>query len=211
MPASLVWSTPDGENLIAYMARVSNPDNQDNLQTAPRLIQYLVDNQHWSPFEMVGICIEIECPRDIGRQLLRHRSFTFQEFSQRYADVTKLPVSETRQARLQDTKNRQNSLVCEDAELVAWWEAEQLDLRLQANHLYTRALNKGLAKECARAVLPEGLTTSRMYMYGTLRSWMHFYRVRTHPGAQQEIKDLAEKIGAIIEPLYPVSWRALTQ
>lgn len=203
MTVRLVWSTPDGEDLIAYMARVSAPDNQDNAATAPRLIGYLIRNRHWSPFEMVNVCFEIETTRDIGRQLLRHRSFTFQEFSQRYADVSALPAAPLREARMQDPKNRQNSTACEDEWLAGWWAHMQQHLAETTADLYRHALDLGIAKEVARAVLPEGLTPSRMYMNGTLRSWLHFVDVRDGHGAQKEATDIARAVRAELAALYP--------
>ena len=177
----MIWSTPDGDNLIAYIARVSNPDNQDNEATAPKLIKYLLQHGHFSPFEMVNACIEINTTRDIGRQILRHRSFSFQEFSQRYADVTLLGGMVGRECRLQDAKNRQNSLDCDDAAVEKSWEAMQDYVWANAISSYTYALEQGIAKEQARALLPEGLTPSRMYMNGTLRSWIHYLKARLDP------------------------------
>jgi thymidylate synthase (FAD) len=162
-------------DLVAYCARVSNPSNQTNSETAERLIKYLVKHQHWSPLEMATMCLEIKTTRDIARQILRHRSFSFQEFSQRYADPTQDLQFETRQARLQDPKNRQNSIVDGvDITLQYEWDARQQDLIRMAEHTYRWAIRNGIAKEQARAVLPEGLTISRMYMSGTLRSWIHY-------------------------------------
>ena len=196
----LIWATPDGENLVAYMARVSNPANQDNKESAPKLLQYLVRNKHWSPFEMVSACVEIETTRDIGRQILRHRSFAFQEFSQRYAEVNQF---ETGECRLQDTKNRQNSLLNEDRELANIWEAGQQRLIQDSTHLYQWALKNGIAKEVARKVLPEGLTGSRMYMTGTLRSWIHYLQVRLDPSTQKEHREVAEKILVALQKDFP--------
>ena len=165
----------DGKNVleqVAYAARVSNPANQNNNDTAEKLIRYLIQNQHWSPLEMVSVCIEIETTRDIARQILRHRSFSFQEFSQRYA-VADLGW-DLREARLQDTKNRQNSIDTDNTELQSDWKIKQINLIAQVNETYNWAINNGIAKEQARAVLPEGITLSRLYMNGTLRSWVHY-------------------------------------
>lgn len=203
MTVRLVWSTPNGEDLIAYMARVSAPDNQDNTETAPRLIGYLIRNRHWSPFEMVNVCFEIETTRDIGRQLLRHRSFSFQEFSQRYADVSALPAAPLREARMQDPVNRQNSLPCLDAGVSGAWADLQTKHLAASMSLYHTALMSGIAKEVARAVLPEGLTPSRLYMNGTLRSWLHFIDVRDGHGAQKEATDIARAVRAELAALYP--------
>jgi thymidylate synthase (FAD) len=200
MNVKLVWVTPDAEEKVAYMARVSNPGNQDNKETAPKLLRYLMKNKHWSPFEMVNICMEIECTRDIGRQILRHRSFSFQEFSQRYAEALDMTSSEV---RLQDTKNRQNSLPTEDRELQRWWDEMQLSLIAQARGVYGAALNNGIAKEVARKILPEGLTGSRMYMNGTLRSWMHYVDIRCDEATQKEHRDIADKCKAILTTHFP--------
>ena len=196
----LIWATPNGEDLVAYMARVSNPSNQNNKETSAKLLQYLVRNKHWSPFEMVSACVEIETTRDIGRQILRHRSFAFQEFSQRYAEVNQF---ETGECRLQDTKNRQNSLLNEDRELADVWEKGQQQLIQDSTQLYQWALNNGIAKEVARKVLPEGLTGSRMYMTGTLRSWIHYLQVRLDPSTQKEHREVAEKILVALQKDFP--------
>jgi thymidylate synthase (FAD) len=190
MKVSTVWATPEGEALVAFMARVSNPGNQDNPASAPKLIKYLAKNNHWSPFEMVNICMEIETTRDIARQILRHRSFSFQEFSQRYAEVPQ-DGFEYGEARLQDSKNRQNSLESDDKELQKWWTATQARAVLDAQFLYRDALDKGIAKEVARKLLPEGLTVSRMYMNGTLRSWLHYVGIRCDAATQKEHREVA--------------------
>jgi len=197
----LVWTTPDAENLVARMARVSNPANQDNPATAPKLLKYLIKNKHWSPFEMVNVCMEIETTRDIARQILRHRSFSFQEFSQRYA-VSEGFVQDS-QARLQDTKNRQNSLYSDDISLQNWFEGAQRRLITEAKFLYSSALDKGIAKECARVFLPEGLTMSKMYMNGTLRSWLHYIDIRCDSATQKEHRDVAEQCRDIIFAEFP--------
>jgi len=196
----LIWATPDAENLIAYMARVSNPGNQDNKDTAPKLLKYLIDNKHWSPFEMVNVCMEIETTRDIARQMLRHRSFSFQEFSQRYAIASE---SEFSQPRLQDWKNRQNSIEVEDRELHRYWWSLQQTVLSTSLDAYHQALDNGIAKEVARKVLPEGIMLSRLYMNGTLRSWLHYLDVRCDKATQKEHRDVADKCKVVIETLFP--------
>lgn len=180
---NLVWATDDMMARVAYMARVSNPENQDN-PSYEKLINYLIRNQHWSPFEMSNVCIEIVTTRDIARQILRHRSFTFQEFSQRYAEVPDDAII-CSEARMQDTKNRQNSLEIDDDELATWWFVTQFDSAEKAYRAYNEALAKGIAKEVARKVLPEGMVMSRMYVNGTLRSWMHYIKLRTDKSTQK--------------------------
>jgi thymidylate synthase (FAD) len=179
------------DEFIAYVARVSNPSNQNNTLTAPKLLKYLAKHKHWSPFEMVNVVMEINTTRDIGRQILRHRSFSFQEFSQRYADPTKDMGFVTREARLQDTKNRQNSVETSDEVLQRDWEFIQETLIDQTKYAYKWAINNGIAKEQARAVLPEGLILSRMYMAGSLRSWIHYCQVRTDISTQKEHREIA--------------------
>jgi thymidylate synthase (FAD) len=202
---SLVWATPQIENLIAYMARISNPENQDN-PDYERLIRYLIKNQHWSPFEMINVCMEINCTRDIARQILRHRSFTFQEFSQRYAEAQQWDISE---ARMQDNKNRQNSLETADKDTQRWWQEEQQKVLKQAKTAYSNALKLGIAKEVARKVLPEGLTMSRMYMNGTLRSWVHYVTLRSGNGTQKEHRLIAEQCKTILTDLCPTVMKSL--
>lgn len=197
----LVWVTPEAEKLIGYMARVSNPANQDNHESAPKLIKYLIKNKHWSPMEMVNVCMEIETTRDIARQILRHRSFSFQEFSQRYA-VSEGFIQDT-QVRLQDEKNRQNSLYTDDLSLQYWWEGVQRRITDEAKFLYSAALDKGIAKEVARKLLPEGLTMSKMYMNGTLRSWLHYIDIRCDKATQKEHRDVAEQCRDIIFAEFP--------
>jgi thymidylate synthase (FAD) len=198
--------TPDSDkslqDLVAYCARVSNPGNQNNTETNEKLIKYLTKNNHWSPLEMVSICLEIETTRDIARQILRHRSFSFQEFSQRYA-IADLGF-ETREARLQDTKNRQNSIETHDENLEIGWEETQLIVGEYALNAYNWAIENGIAKEQARAVLPEGMTKSRMYMNGTLRSWVHYIQLRSGNGTQKEHREIAIQCAKAIEPIFPM-------
>jgi thymidylate synthase (FAD) len=195
----------DAQELIAYCARVSNPSNQLNTETSDKLIRYLVKHQHWSPLEMVSACIEITTTRDIARQILRHRSFSFQEFSQRYADPTKDLSFVLREARLQDTKNRQNSISTDDTELQSWWDAKQKFIIEHSRLIYQEAIEKGIAKEQARAVLPEGLTESRLYMNGTLRSWIHFIELRSANGTQLEHQEVAIACAKVIAEIFPMA------
>ncbi len=191
LTAPMVEGVVSAEELVAYCARVSNPSNQLNGQTADKLLQYCVRNAHWSVFEMVNVVMEVNTTRDIARQILRHRSFSFQEFSQRYADATQLEWM-GREARLQDQKNRQNSVELHDQELKDEWNWKQAELMAVARHTYKWALEKGIAKEVARAVLPEGMMMSRMYVNGTLRSWIHYCDVRRGNGTQKEHREVAE-------------------
>ena len=193
------------QELIAYCARVSNPSNQLNTDTSEKLINYLIKHQHWSPLEMVSACLEIETTRDIARQILRHRSFSFQEFSQRYADPTKDLSFVTREARLQDTKNRQNSVETNDAELTAWWDAKQKFIIETVKQTYAEAIERGIAKEQARAILPEGNTVSRLYMNGTLRSWIHFIELRSANGTQKEHQEVAIACAKVIAKIFPMT------
>lgn len=195
----------DAQELIAYCARVSNPSNQFNTDTSEKLIKYLVRHQHWSPLEMVSACLEITTTRDIARQILRHRSFSFQEFSQRYADPTKDLDFVLRDARLQDPKNRQNSIDTSDAELQAWWNAKQQFLIQYVKSTYAEAIEKGIAKEQARAILPEGNTVSRLYMNGTLRSWVHFIELRSANGTQKEHQEVALACAQVISQIFPMA------
>ena len=188
------------EELIAYCARVSSPDNQDNKNTADKLLKYCIRNSHWSIFEMVDATVEIVCTRDIGRQILRHRSFSFQEFSQRYAEAIDFTRGE---ARLQDTKNRQNSIEIVDKELRDLWEEMQTDVLILAKKHYKHALNMGIAKEVARKILPEGLTKSRMYMKGSLRSWLHYCDLRRGNGTQKEHRLIADSCWEILSKEFP--------
>jgi thymidylate synthase (FAD) len=191
------------DEFIAYVARVSNPSNQMNTETAPKLLRYLAKHKHWSPFEMVNIVMEIETTRDIARQILRHRSFSFQEFSQRYADPTQDLGFETREARLQDQKNRQNSIETDDDDILEWWSVAQTVSQQQAQALYTQAIKRGIAKEQARALLPEGLTVSRMYMNGTLRSWIHYCQLRMGVETQKEHRQIATDAWYEITKVFP--------
>ena len=201
----------DVQDLIAYAARVSNPSNQNNSETSTRLLTYLAKHKHWSPFEMVSACLEIETTRDIARQILRHRSFSFQEFSQRYADPTKDLDFVTREARLQDPKNRQNSVELDlehneqDAALYLLWNDKQQEVINAAKEAYTWAIENGIAKEQARAVLPEGNTVSRMYMNGTLRSWIHYIELRAANGTQLEHIEIAREVAKVITEIFPLA------
>ena len=192
------------QDLIAYCARVSNPKNQANTKTTPKLLDYLIKHKHWSPFEMASATIEVNTTRDIARQLLRHRSFSFQEFSQRYADIRDLSDSVViRKARLQDLKNRQNSVITDDTSLHVQWEQHQRNIWHTAMQAYEWAIDNGIAKEQARAVLPEGNTPSRLYVNGTIRSWIHYCELRSSNGTQLEHMVLAKEIATAIGQIYP--------
>ena len=191
-------------DLIAYAARVSNPSNQNNKKTSAKLVKYLIKHKHWSPLEMVSACMEIETTRDIARQILRHRSFSFQEFSQRYANPLEDLEFEVREARLQDEKNRQNSIPADDELLQAQWEDKQRAVIEASKDAYTWAIDNNIAKEQARAVLPEGNTVSRMYMNGTLRSWVHYIELRGANGTQQEHMDIAHAVAEVISDIFPL-------
>jgi len=191
------------QELVAYCARVSNPGNQYNTETSEKLIRYLIKNSHWSPMEMASACLSIETTRDIARQILRHRSFSFQEFSQRYA-VADLGVV-LKEARLQDTKNRQNSLETDDKELATRWEIKQQRIADLSSDVYDWAIKHGIAKEQARAVLPEGLTVSRLYMNGSLRSWLHYCELRTGPETQKEHREIAVACAKTLESIFPMA------
>jgi thymidylate synthase (FAD) len=195
----------DIQDLIAFCARVSNPSGQMNTETSAKLIKYLIKHKHWSPLEMVSACIEIETTRDIARQILRHRSFSFQEFSQRYADPTKDLAFEIRETRLQDQTNRQNSVEVDDPYLDTGWQAKQQDVIKAAKDAYEWAISQGIAKEQARAVLPEGLTVSRMYMNGTLRSWVHYIELRGDNGTQKEHMEIAHACAKVIAEVFPLA------
>ena len=208
MKASLISyskMTGDDKNLqdlVSYCARVSNPANQNNTDTNEKLIRYLIKNYHWSPFEMVSICLEIETTRDIARQILRHRSFSFQEFSQRYA-IADLGF-QCKDARVQDLKNRQNSIETSDADLQTNWELHQNKIIEASKEAYNWAIDNGIAKEQARAVLPEGMTVTKMYMNGTLRSWIHYVQLRSGNGTQKEHREVAIACANAIEPIFPM-------
>jgi thymidylate synthase (FAD) len=197
--------------LVAFCARVSNPSNQSNKDTSEKLIRYLVKNQHWSPLEMVSMCLEIETTRDIARQILRHRSFSFQEFSQRYADPTQELDFVLREARLQDTKNRQNSIETDNLALQSFWETRQKKVIEECKSAYDWAIANEIAKEQARAVLPEGLTVSRLYMNGTLRSWIHYIQLRSDNGTQKEHKEIALKCAEVIAKVFPMANEFITK
>lgn len=206
----------DAQELIAFCARVSNPSNQFNTDTADRLIRYLIKHKHWSPLEMVSACLEIETTRDIARQILRHRSFSFQEFSQRYADPTKDLNFVLREARLQDNKNRQNSYEMdlqndEQRQISYQWQQLQTRVMVEAQNAYEWAISKGIAKEQARAVLPEGLTVSRLYMNGTLRSWVHFIELRSGNGTQKEHREIARECAKVVTEVFPMAGDFIAQ
>ena len=212
-PFEKMEGVEDAKDLIAYCARVSNPSNQTNKKTSEKLLRYLIKNKHWSPFEMVSACLEIETTRDIARQILRHRSFSFQEFSQRYADPTDDLSFTTRECRLQDEKNRQNSIEIENdpsiqedrskRDLITEWQRRQTGVINQCREVYKWAVEHGIAKEQARAVLPEGLTKSRLYMSGTLRSWIHFIELRSANGTQKEHRLVAIECAKVISEIFP--------
>ncbi len=206
----------DTQELVAFCARVSNPSNQFNIETSEKLIRYLINNKHWSPLEMVSACLEIETTRDIARQILRHRSFSFQEFSQRYADPTKDLSFVLREARIQDPKNRQNSIPLHgwtvgEQNLMEEWKRKQEDVLREVTHAYEWAINNGIAKEQARAVLPEGMTVSRMYMNGTLRSWIHFIELRSGNGTQKEHMLIARECAEVIANVFPLAKEFVNQ
>ena len=206
----------DAQDLIAFCARVSNPSNQLNTDTSEKLIRYLVNHKHWSPLEMVSACLEIETTRDIARQILRHRSFSFQEFSQRYADPTKDLDFVLREARLQDKTNRQNSvelmgLTLTEQNLIEQWKWKQQEVILAAQHAYEWAIKNGIAKEQARVVLPEGNTVSRLYMNGTLRSWIHFIELRSANGTQKEHRHVAIECAKVIAKVFPMANEFITK
>ena len=210
-----VYFVENMTELVAFCARVSNPSNQSNKDTSEKLIRYLIKNQHWSPLEMVSMCLEIETTRDIARQMLRHRSFSFQEFSQRYADPTQDLDFVVREARLQDPKNRQNSIemgvTLKDSLIMDEWKLKQLDIIKQAKETYQWAVNNGIAKEQARAVLPEGNTVSRLYMNGTVRSWIHYIQLRSANGTQKEHKEIALACAKVIATVFPMATEFIEQ
>lgn len=200
----LIWATPEADKHIGYCARVSNPGNQDNPNVAG-LLKYCAKNAHWSVFEMTSVCLEINTTRDIARQILRHRSFSFQEFSQRYADATQLGEFAIRECRMQDNKNRQNSLATDDFDLTVWWAAAQARMIGEAEYLYGEALNRGIAKEQARALLPEGLTPSKLYVNGTMRSWITFLQARLDVATQKEHREVAQDALVVLRDVAPVT------
>jgi len=196
----------DVQDLIAFCARVSNPSNQINTETSEKLIKYLIKHKHWSPLEMTSACLEINTTRDIARQILRHRSFSFQEFSQRYANPAEFGEQfVVREARLQDTKNRQNSIDVEDTELQAWWNAKQKFVIDHVSRIYQEAIDRGIAKEQARAILPEGNTKSRLYANGTIRSWIHYIELRAANGTQKEHMEIARECAKVIAKIFPLA------
>lgn len=201
----------DVQDLVAFCARVSNPSNQYNTETSEKLLKYLAKHKHWSPFEMASACFEIETTRDIARQLLRHRSFSFQEFSQRYADPTEDLEFVVREGRLQDLKNRQNSIQTDDKELKKDWQLKQMSIIHEAKIAYKWAIENGIAKEQARAVLPEGLTVSRLYVNGTIRSWIHYIELRSGNGTQKEHMDLARACADAIFRIFPLAKDYVTE
>ena len=203
-PPEELYVGNDLQGLIAYAARVSNPSNQDNTETSEKLLRYLIREKHWSPFEMVSACLEVTTTRDIARQLLRHRSFSFQEFSQRYADPTQDLKFQLKDARLQDTQNRQNSLDVNDAELQLEWLQQQAEVVNAAKKSYSWAIENNIAKEQARAVLPEGIMESRLYVNGTIRSWIHYIGLRSGHGTQKEHIELALECANALEPIFPM-------
>ena len=199
-------SIKDCQDLVAYCARVSNPSNQNNKETNEKLLKYLVKHKHWSPFEMVSACLEIETTRDIAHQIVRHRSFAFQEFSQRYANPEEMGEQfVTRECRLQDTKNRQNSIDTDNDYLKERWEDEQLKVIMQAEKAYNWAISNGIAKEQARVVLPEGNTKTRLYMNGTIRSWVHYIELRGANGTQKEHMEIAHACAKVIAEIFPLA------
>lgn len=207
MTVKLMWGTPDADKQISFMARVSNPDNQNN-EEFKRLLNYLMRHNHYSPFEMASMCVQIDTTRDISRQILRHRSFSFQEFSGRYEDMTKLGDMVERECRLQDTKNRQNSLECKDNNLRDAFNDQQKNVWDYCVESYHLALSNNIAKEQARALLPEGLTPTRLYMTGTLRSWIHYIQVRADETTQKEHREVAAKCLEIMRQVAPITAQA---
>lgn len=207
MTVQLMWATQNADFMVAKMARVSNPDNQDNAEFK-RLLNYLMKHNHVSPFEMASMCVQIDTTRDISRQILRHRSFSFQEFSGRYEDMTKLGDMVERECRLQDVKNRQSSLECDDSDLAQEWNREQDKLHQHAIMAYQWALSQGIAKEQARALLPEGLTPTRLYMTGTIRSWLHYIQVRAGVETQKEHRVIAQGALDVLRQIAPITAEA---
>lgn len=210
MNVDLIWATPNAEEMIVKMARVSAPKNQDNMDTAPRLLQYLIKHKHWSPFEMANMCVEIETTRAISPQILRHRSFSFQEFSQRYADTGELGSAVIPHLRRQDHKNRQNSIDDLSTDLIASYYRRISQLYEDSEHLYREMISNGIAKECARSILPLS-TQTRLYMNGTLRSWIHYLQLRTDNGTQLEHQQIAQRIRQIFCDQFPIIGEAVFQ
>ena len=207
---NLVWVTPSADQMIGYIARVSNVSAKPNDEAAP-LISYLIKHKHWSPFTMANMCLEIFTERDISRQILRHKSLQFQEFSQRYMVTSALPEAPNRPARMQDPKNRQKSKPCRNPDLMNWWDEAQTKIKMEADAVYNTALEMGVAKEVARSILPEGLTTTRMYVNGDIRSWLHYCEVRRGNGTQPEHIEVADKCYAILKNELPdtvAAWEA---
>lgn len=204
MTVKLMWATPEADKQIAFMARVSNPDNQNNAEFK-RLLNYLMKHNHYSPFEMASMCVQIDTTRDISRQILRHRSFSFQEFSGRYEDMTKLGDMVERECRLQDTRNRQNSLECDDSHIESCFSDAQKEVWALCKQEYEDALSAGIAKEQARALLPEGLTPTRLYMTGTIRSWVHYIQVRGGEETQKEHRIIALGVLDVLRQIAPVT------
>lgn len=207
MSVQLMWATPEADKQIAFMARVSNPNNQNNAEFK-RLLNYLMKHNHVSPFEMASMCVQIDTTRDISRQILRHRSFSFQEWSGRYSDMTKLGDMVERECRLQDMDNRQSSLECDDGDLSSWWNVAQDSTYAYAINTYNNALKHGIAKEQARALLPEGLTPTRLYMTGTIRSWIHYIQVRAGEETQKEHRVIAQGALEVLRQIAPITAEA---
>ena len=208
---NMVWATPKADQMIGYMARVSNPNASPD-DDVSKLIAYLIRHRHWSPFDMANLCLEIVTERDVSRQIIRHSSFKFQEFSQRYAAVDSLPRVKNRAARMQDHKNRQKSIPCRDPDVASWWDREQNRVRAAADAVYAEALEMGIAKEVARSILPEGLTPTKMYVNGTIRSWLHFCDLRRGNGTQKETIEIADKCYAILTDILPdtvAAWKSI--
>lgn len=207
MTVQLMWATPEADKQIAFMARVSNPDNQDNTEFK-RLLNYLMKHNHVSPFEMASMCVQIDTTRDISRQILRHRSFSFQEFSGRYEDMMKLGDAVLRECRLQDENNRQSSIDCDNQHLATWFDNEQRGVWWRSTEAYREALKHGIAKEQARALLPEGLTPTRLYMTGTIRSWLHYIQVRAGVETQKEHRIIAQGALEVLRQIAPITAEA---
>lgn len=206
MNVQMIWATPEIDKQIMYMARVSNPTNQDSENS--RLLYYCMEHGHVSPFEMANVCLQIDTTRDIAHQIIRHRSFSFQEFSQRYANAGLLPPADLRECRMQDEEDRQNSLPCTDEALIAHWDMLQLYVKEVSEECYQNAINAGIAKEQARVVLAEGLTSTRIYMNGTMRSWIHYLQQRLHPSTQKEHREVAQAALTLLRTVAPITMDA---